>query len=64
MNSKLLSKIIGQKIVNIEYVDMGNGNAPMITLENGIELMALQDPEGNGPGFITVDKDSNSLGGF
>jgi hypothetical protein len=66
---KLLKQLIGKKIVNIEYIDIAHGNsnqAPMITLEGGIELIALCDPEGNGPGFITVSSDDGKkdLGGF
>lgn len=67
--NKIFKQLIGKKIVNIEYVDIGDGatnQAPMITLEGGIELIAMCDPEGNGPGFITVSSDNGEkdIGGF
>ncbi len=67
--NKLLKQLIGKKIVNIEYIDINHGpsnKAPMITLEGGIELIIMRDPEGNGPGFVSVytENGEKDLGGF
>lgn len=60
--------IIGQKIAQVrplstqELEDFGwdanpNGGIPMvIILENGAALIPSQDPEGNGPGHIFLEK--------
>jgi hypothetical protein len=54
MNS-IFKKFIGKKIINMEYVDIGHGPnrlAPLITLEDGIEIIVRIDAEGN---FLEFD---------
>ena len=53
ISKKILDHLIGQEIVKVCYED--EDNVPVIYLKNGTALVILQDPEGNGPGFVSVD---------
>ena len=59
--------IVGQKIAQVRTLsaqeredfgwEIGYGGVPMvIILENGAALIPSQDPEGNGPGHIFLEK--------
>lgn len=52
--------LVGCTITKVEAADMGNGFALQLTvaLESGqySALTVLQDPEGNGPGFLSEDE--------
>lgn len=42
--------VVGRKIVQIGYVALGDEPYPVLILDDGTTVMALQDDEGNGPG--------------
>ena len=56
--------IIGCKVVGVAWLtekeaeqqgfDMGNNPVQKILLSNGQFITAMQDPEGNGPGFLIL----------
>ena len=65
MNKDNTSLIIGKKIVKVEQLSKRQcdiygfdwcGWQPvwLITLDDGTQMLPLQDPEGNGPGVIQV----------
>jgi len=48
----------GKKITSIKYADIGTGDlAPMIELDDGSHLIAMQDDEGNGAGALYTSDD-------
>jgi hypothetical protein len=53
ISKKILDNLIGQEIVKVCYED--EDNVPVIYLKNGTALVILKDPEGNGPGFVSID---------
>jgi len=53
ISKNIRDALIGQEIVKVCYED--EDNTPVIYLKNGTALVILQDPEGNGPGFVQVD---------
>ena len=53
ISKKIRDNLIGQEIVKVCYED--EDNVPVIYLKNGTALVILRDPEGNGPGFVSID---------
>jgi hypothetical protein len=58
---KAISLLIGAKIVSVEPMNeddtfaYGWADSPfVITLDNGVEINAQMDPEGNGPGTLCI----------
>lgn len=55
--------LVGHKITGVRFLstdeteeDFGWDERPfVITLENGVEIVASMDPEGNGPGALFVN---------
>jgi hypothetical protein len=51
---KMAQTLVGQKIAQIGYIEEHGEYWPIVVLENGVELVAQQDDEGNGPGALTI----------
>ena len=54
--------IIGRKITGVRYLTQDElddmdwyGRVPVIVLDDGTEIVASQDGEGNGPGCFFID---------
>jgi hypothetical protein len=58
----IANSLIGVKIKSIEYIE--EDQFPCIILENGIQLVISCDPEGNGPGFVSIENETQSIGGI
>lgn len=56
--------IIGRKVTAVIYAEVGDGEKwPALRFDDGSILLVSCDPEGNGPGFMTlVDEDDNDVG--
>jgi len=65
MNGETMSdfeNIIGRKIIGFRYLSQEEldemdwyGRVPVILLDDGTEIVASQDDEGNGPGRFFID---------
>ena len=65
MNGETMSDfqhIIGRKIIGVRYLTQEEldemdwyGRVPVILLDDGTEIVASQDDEGNGPGRFFID---------
>ena len=52
--SKATQFLAGERVKDVSYDSEG---APVITFESGLELTAVSDEEGNGPGAIYTNDD-------
>ncbi len=49
--------LVGRTVAKVEYVDWGEGECGlMLTLDNGTEVTAARDDEGNGPGALHTNR--------
>jgi hypothetical protein len=58
-----MEKLIGRTIVAVRYLTQEElddmdwyGNVPVLVFDDGTEIVASQDSEGNGPGVFFVDR--------
>jgi hypothetical protein len=50
-----LAPLVGRKIVGL-LEDEDDETRVGFQLDNGMHVWVLQDPEGNGPGFLEIEK--------
>lgn len=62
-----IEQLVGRTIVAVKYLTKDEldemdwyGRVPVIVLDDGTEIIASQDDEGNGPGTLFIDNPNDA----